>query len=165
MIRLIALRGEECDPKKCTARKMHRFGLVEFKTSPLSLPPRCVLLTPVGEILLSPADADRARSRGLAVLDVSWKRGRFPAAPQTTPRILPYLVAANPVNYGNPRTLSCAEAYAAALYILGERGQAREVMSKFMWGGTFLELNREPLEVYAAAKTAEEVGNAELLFT
>jgi len=164
VIRLIAYHGEQCDPKKCTASKLHRFDLVEFRPSPRSLPPRCILLTPTAETLLSPADADKARSKGLAVLDLSWKRGRFPRVPQATARILPYLVAANPVNYGNPRALSCAEAFAAALFILGERTQAHDVMSKFKWGEVFLALNKEPLDAYRAAKDAQGVAEAEELF-
>lgn len=165
MLRLIAYRGEQCDPKKCTANKLHRFGLVEFRPSIRSMPPRCILLTPIAEVLLSPADAQYARTHGLAVLDLSWKRGRFPSVPQAKSRILPYLVAANPVNYGNPRALSCAEAFAAALFIVGEAEQASAVMSKFKWGEVFLALNKEPLETYSQARDAEEVSKLEQLFT
>lgn len=165
VVRLIAYHAEQCDPKKCTANKLHRFGLVEFRQSIRSIPPRCVLLTPIATTLLSPADALIARNRGIAVLDLSWKRGRFPSVPQAKSRILPYLVAANPVNYGNPRALSCAEAFAAALFILGEPEQASAVMSKFKWGEVFLALNKEPLETYSKAKSADEVAESERLFT
>jgi pre-rRNA-processing protein TSR3 len=66
-------------------------------------------------------------------------------------------MAANPVNFGKPCMLSSVEALAASLYILGERERAAELLSKVNWGIRFLEVNREPLDLYADAKDSAEV--------
>ena len=55
---------------------------------------------------------------------------------------VPFLIAANPVNYGKPLKLSCAEALAASLYITNYKKEARLVMDKFKWGHSFFELNQ-----------------------
>ena len=70
---------------------------------------------------------------------------------------MPFLVAANPVNFGKPFKLSTVEALAAALVILGLPWQAEAILSKFSWGHVFLDLNREPLAEYASAKDSAEV--------
>ena len=61
------------------------------------------------------------------------------------------------MNFGRPLKLNSAEAFAAALYILGYKEQAERVLSKFNWGHSFLELNKEPLEEYATAKNSAEI--------
>jgi len=61
------------------------------------------------------------------------------------------------VNFGRPFKLTTAEAFAAALYILGEREQSFLVLGKFKWGHTFFELNRPLLEAYSRAKDSSEV--------
>ena len=101
------------------------------------------------------------------MLDLSWKAtgSDFPKViKRTRQRSLPFLLAANPVNYGKPFILSSAEAFAAALVILGHREQAEEVLGKFKWGKTFFELNREPLEEYEKARNAEEIIKVQELF-
>jgi len=72
-------------------------------------------------------------------------------------RALPFLIAANPVNFGKPCVLSSVEALAAALYIIGEKDKAIELLSKVSWGIRFLEVNKEPLDMYTNAKDSSEV--------
>ncbi len=145
------------DPEKCTARKLARFDLVELHRTDRATPTG-VVLDPHAERALSPADTETAVDRGVIALDCSWRS----ADPEEfdlegTPRALPYLVAANPVNFGNPLKLNTVEALTAALWILGEKSRARTLLEKFTWGETFLELNAEPLHRYADCATSQEV--------
>jgi pre-rRNA-processing protein TSR3 len=117
-------------------------------------------LSPIGRNCVSKEDINLIVSRGIAVVDCSWNRlddvpfGRIKGA---APRLLPWLLAANPVNYGKPCKLSCAEAFAAALYIAGRKQEALAVMSRFKWGHSFISLNEGLLDRYAECDTAAEV--------
>jgi pre-rRNA-processing protein TSR3 len=156
-IRLYAYDAKACDPKKCTARKLARMGMVTLTSDPSGLPRGCVLLNPTSDRAVSREDEKHAARRGLAALDLSWKHPAFPEVRSAKDRALPYLVAANPVNYGKPFQLSTAEALAASLFIMGYEDQCIAVLNKFRWGPGFLTLNKEPLMLYAKAKNSEEV--------
>jgi pre-rRNA-processing protein TSR3 len=92
-------------------------------------------------------------------LDCSWVHAKevFDVSSNWVPRCLPYLVAANPVNYGKPTKLSTVEALSAALSIAGFREQATELLSKFKWGPQFIALNEELLDGYSQAKDSAGV--------
>ncbi len=158
MIPLPLYHANQCDPKKCSGKKLARFRLAILHDSPGKLPREAILLDPFSEQALSPADNPK---KGLVVLDCSWKEVErvFPILEKLKlrHRALPFLLAANPVNYGKPFKLSTVEAFAAALYILGEKENALLILNKFKWGRTFIELNFEPLERYSKAKDSTEI--------
>jgi len=153
---LLIYQANQCDPKRCSGKKLVRFKLAR-STKRWNHLRGYLVLSPFSEKALSPEDRNKV-GRGIAALDCSWAHAEEVFSKlRAKERALPYLVAANPVNFGKPFKLSTVEAFAAALIILGEREQAEEILSKFTWGHTFLELNREPLEEYAAAENSKEV--------
>ncbi|GLJ51347.1 hypothetical protein SUGI_1091760 [Cryptomeria japonica] len=148
----------QCDIKRCTGRKLSRFGLLKE----LRVNQRFggIVLSPMGNKCVSKEDQPLLHKRGLAVVDCSWARLTdvpFVTLRCAAPRLLPWLVAANPVNYGRPCELSCVEALAAALFICGEEETANILLSKFKWGHSFLSLNRELLKAYSECKTGSEM--------
>ena len=129
-----------------------------------TLPKRGIILEPLCGKVFGPEDHELlTEQRGALVgLDCSWANIEASVASvmqktRLQPRMLPLLLAANPVNWGKPGKLTTAEALAAVLYLLGRREQASEVLGAFRWGERFFELNREPLDAYAAANTSAEL--------
>jgi len=150
----------EDDPKKCSAKKLHRFGFAKLEKNLKKIPKHAILLSPFAEKSLSREDLPIAEEVGILAVDCSWENAeeRFQAFSKSyISRALPFVVAVNPVNYGKPFKLTTLEAFAAALYIIGETGQAHEILKIYNWGPHFLELNREPLEEYKKAKNSTEV--------
>jgi pre-rRNA-processing protein TSR3 len=155
MIPVYAYRDNSCDPRKCTVKKLEKAGFLKIFNKISQIPRNTLLLDPSAEKALSPADK---YAKSITVLDCSWivlDTGRVRSF--RTRRALPFLLAANPVNFGKPCMLSSVEALSAALYIIGEKDRALEFLSKVGWGIRFLEVNREPLDMYAGAKDSTEV--------
>lgn len=147
-----------CDPKKCSGRKLLRNGLIKNLKLGQRFPG--LVLTPVGVKCVSPQDRGIIESSGIAVVDCSWARideTPFTRMKSPHPRLLPFLVAANPINYGKPCKLSCVEAIAATLMITGLKDQAKFYLSKFSWGHSFLELNEELLDLYSNCLSSKEI--------
>jgi pre-rRNA-processing protein TSR3 len=161
-IRLFVLHAGQCDPKKCTALKLVRLNKACLLKGPF-FPPGILLLDPFSPQIISRDDLIFAEKNGILALDCSWSladRNVFRDSlkhRRTRPRSLPYLLASNPVKYGQQYRLSTLEALAAALIIIGRRRQAEDILSIYTWGHCFLELNREPLEGYEAARDESEI--------
>ncbi|XP_034692208.1 ribosome biogenesis protein TSR3 homolog [Vitis riparia] len=148
----------QCDAKKCTGRKLSRFGLL--KELRVTSGFGGIALSPVGNQCVSKEDYILIKRKGLAVVDCSWARLSdvpFTKLRCAAPRLLPWLVAANPVNYGRPCELSCVEALSAALFICGEEETANLLLGKFKWGHAFFSLNRELLKAYSKCENGAEI--------
>jgi pre-rRNA-processing protein TSR3 len=148
----------QCDPKRCTGARLAKKGFLQ--RMPLKQPFRGIVLTPQGQISVSPADASILEKSGLSLIDCSWARlAEIPFQQMSAGhhRLLPFLVAANTINYGKPSKLSCAEAGAATLYICGRKEAAIALLQDFSWGQEFFRLNHEVLELYSSCKDADEV--------
>ena len=164
--RIVIYHTGQDNPKRCTAKRMVRFGLAREVHRLKALPPRSILLNPYAEKVIWKGDRGIILKRGLSAVDCSWNaiESRFFSSDYFEGRKLPVLLAANSVNYGRPFRLSTAEAVASALYITGFFEEAREIMSRFAFGETFLRLNEGPLRAYAAAESPEMLMSEESEF-
>lgn len=147
----------QCDAKKCSGRKLARLGML--REIPLAAKFPGVVLTHCAKWVICKEDLPLIRKCGLSVVDCSWaKVGEVPFQRlKALGRKLPFLIAANPINYGKPLTLSCVEALAAALIIIGLFDEAEKLLDKFKWGRSFVALNINLLEKYAQCSNREQI--------
>lgn len=153
---------DHCDPKRCSGKKLERLGLI--KNLRIGQKFNGIVVSPNGSGVVCPNDREIVEANGAAVVECSWARIDeipFNKIGGKHERLLPYFVAANPVNYGRPWRLNCVEALAACMAIIGHYDWAEEILSKFSWGLGFLKLNQELLAIYGACTDAESVNRAQ----
>ena len=164
-MRKVIYEFEQCDPKRCSGKKLIKQGKVtSIKKN------RCfggVILSPDADQSISPADRDTIERFGIGLIDCSWAQLSavdFKRLPRRHNRLLPFMVAANPVNYGKPFKLNCAEALSASLYICGFSDEAYEILDGFSYGEEFYRLNEDILDEYSRCKSSAEVVYAQNRF-
>jgi pre-rRNA-processing protein TSR3 len=152
----------QCDPKRCSGRKLVRHNLIkELRVGSRS---KGIVLTPVGKQAVCPNDKEIIAKYGCAVVDCSWaKLDEIPFDKIKSPheRLLPWMVAANPVNYGKPFKLNCVEALAGCLYICGFDAEADLLLSKFKWGPSFYAMNESLFKMYRNCTDSESIVKAQ----
>ena len=109
------------DSKRDSGSKLVRLGMA--KTLKVGQSYSGIVLSSEAETVISPADLEIVRAHGVGGVNCSWNQlDKVPSRKlgrHRLHRILPFLVAANPVNYGRPFKMNTAEAMAASLYIVG----------------------------------------------
>ena len=151
-----------CDPKRCSGKKLMKLGLM--RDLHMGQRHNGVIITPNGKHTISPADRELMDQYGAAVVECSWARTKevqWNKVGGKCERLLPYLVAANTVNYGKPWRLNCVEALAAAFYICGHPDWAEQILEPFSYGPSFIEINETLLKRYAACEDEAEMKKTE----
>ncbi|KAJ4384452.1 ribosome biogenesis protein tsr3 [Didymella sp. IMI 355093] len=151
-----------CDAKRCSGKRLMRLGMM--RELHVGQKFAGVVVSPKGKKIVSREDKELLDQYGAAVVEASWKRidevpfGRIGGKCE---RLLPYLVAANPTNYGKPWRLNCVEALAACFYICGHPDWAEDILSTFSYGRAFLDINAALLKRYEACENEEQIKKAE----
>ncbi|KHJ34182.1 putative rli and duf367 domain protein [Erysiphe necator] len=153
---------EHCDPKRCSGKRLMKLGLM--RGLHIGQKHSGLVISPNAKEVISPADRQIMEQFGVAVVECSWARTKevpWNKIGGKSERLLPYLVAANSVNYGKPWRLNCVEALGAAFYICGHPEWAAEILSHFSYGETFLQINSSILKRYAACNDQADVRKTE----
>ena len=136
------------DPKKNTAVLAAKRGNMILHKSIRSIPRKGIILEPLCGKVFGPEDHALLLEKNGAIvgLDCSWAQiessvEQVMKKTRLLPRMLPLLLAANPVNWGKPGRLTTAEALATVLYLLGRKEQAAECSSVSL-GPTFFRIEQ-----------------------
>ncbi|ODV67703.1 DUF367-domain-containing protein [Hyphopichia burtonii NRRL Y-1933] len=153
---------DHCDPKRCSGKKLERLGLI--KNLRVGQKFNGIVVSPNGKGVVCPDDKEIVENFGAAVVECSWARldeVPFNKIGGKHERLLPYLVAANTVNYGRPWKLNCVEALAACFAIVGHIDWATQLLQNFSWGLAFLNINEELLQIYQQCTDSESINKAQ----
>ncbi len=151
---------DQCDPKRCSGMILKKHGYLSTLSKQAKF--NGIVLTPTATKFISPDDHDLVGKSGLCVIDCSW--AHFDEVKvksvKANERLLPWCLAANPVNYGKEIKLNCAEALAGALLFSGYQEEAVRIMEVFKWGPAFFSVNEMVFERYGECGTSEEMAGA-----
>ncbi|KAF2685645.1 DUF367-domain-containing protein [Lentithecium fluviatile CBS 122367] len=151
-----------CDAKRCSGKRLMRLGML--RELHVGQKHAGVVVSPKAKKVVSREDNELLEQHGAAVVEASWNRIEevpFGKIGGKCERLLPYLVAANPTNYGKPWRLNCVEAIAACYYICGHKEWAEGILASFSYGEAFLDINAALLKRYSNCANEEEIKKAE----
>jgi pre-rRNA-processing protein TSR3 len=156
-LKLFMLNYGQCDPKMCTGMRLMKYGLL--KEMKINSKFQGILLTPTGKKMVSKEDHEIIKTKGICVIDCSWAKfnSLHINLNKIETRLMPYLVAVNPVNYGKAHKLTCVEAIGASLFLAGFYQETDYLMSHFKWGSSFLEVNSELFGMYKSCNNGAEM--------
>lgn len=157
-MRKIIYEFDQCDPKRCSGNKLVKMNKITALKKGKHF--NGIILSPKGEISISPMDKEHIERFGIDLIDCSWAqldKVNFKILPKKHNRLLPFLVATNPVNYGKPYKLNCVEAMSAALYICDFKEDAADLFECFSYGNEFFKINGELLDLYSQCKDSSEI--------
>lgn len=158
MVRKILYDLNQCNRKICSGQKLLRANKIELFNNKKWF--SGILLSPLGKKVLSPEDRKIIEKSGIGLIDSSWKKvedTNYRIFNRHKNRLLPYLIASNPVNYGKPCKLNCVEAIASALYICNFEQEAYELTNGFDYCKEFFRINHELLEMYKTCETSNDI--------
>lgn len=145
----------------CTGMRLCKYGLM--KDLKINSKYQGILLTPNGKKIVSKEDYGIIKEKGICVIDCSWAKFNelHLNLNKIETRLLPHMVAVNPVNYGKAYKLSCVEAVSATLFLAGLYKEADFLLSHFKWGKSFFRVNEDVFSLYKECKNGQELKQVE----